>query len=147
MKDVIFKVKAGRKQEDKKEPVNKIISILINVGFVAMSVFLIFNSARAFQITNVKLAILKQAQQEVTDLRIENIKLLLQKDRIETDDYVETDIRNRLNYSKSNEIVFVISELAMQEADREVERILTPPKIVEQPKETWEIWYEFFFSV
>ncbi|MCK9368901.1 septum formation initiator family protein [Candidatus Dojkabacteria bacterium] len=144
MDKVLFKEKHntfGKKEE--KPKVGGVVRFFISLGFVALSIFLLFNSFRAFQIKNSKLQILAQAQSEVTDLRLENIKLILEKSNIETNDYLETDIRNRLNYSKSNEIVFVITDLAKQEAEIKVKNILEPPVEEKVTLKVWQEWVNF----
>jgi hypothetical protein len=92
-----------------------------------------------------KLEILKQAEREVDQLRIENIELILQRGTFQSDDYIETEARNRLNYSKNGEILFVIPESTIKVAGRELERILSDKgQSAVQPKTVWEKWYDFF---
>lgn len=146
MEKVWFKERSKRTVEKIQPGISPVIRFFIQLSFLIISFFLIFNSFRAFQIANTKLAILKQAQQEVTDLRLKNIQLILEKGKIETDDYVETDIRNRLNYSKSNEIIFVISDFSMEEAENVVKAILYPPVEKPAPKEIWRQWVDFFIN-
>ena len=147
MDKVLFKEKHntfGKKEE--KSKVTSIVRFFISLGFIALSIFLLFNSFRAFQIKNSKLQILAQAQNEVADLRLRNIKLILEKDNIETNDYLETDIRNRLNYSKSNEIVFVITDLAKEQAEIKVNNIFEPPVEEKVSLKVWQEWFNFLVS-
>lgn len=118
--------------------------VIINIVFIVVSMFLIFNSFRSFQQTSEKLKILERAKREVTELRLRNISLILDKEKIETDDFTETDIRNRLNYSKKNEIVFVIPDDNLELAKLEVRRILQTKKEVADSKSPYEIWKELF---
>lgn len=119
-------------------------SVIINIIFVVVSGFLIFNSFRSFQQTREKLDILERARKEVTELRLRNISLILDKEKIETDDFTETDIRNRLNYSKKNEIVFVIPDESLELAKLEVRRIVETEKAIADSKSPYEIWKELF---
>lgn len=120
------------------------INVLIGIGFVVMSLFLVYNGIRSLQIANEKRNILKNAEVEVTSLRLKNISLLLEENKIETDDYTEIDIRNRLNYSKNGEVVFVISDQAYDLANIEVNRILSTKENKEEKKSAWEEWKELF---
>ncbi|MCC7289656.1 hypothetical protein IT417_00145 [bacterium] len=121
------------------------INLLILIGFIVFSIFLLFNSFRSIQIAKDKMAILNRAREEVTDLRLKNISLILDKTRIETDDYTETDIRNRLNYSKRGEVIFVLSDQSLNLAKKELENILKlgVAKISEK-KSVSETWKDFF---
>ncbi len=121
------------------------VNLLILIGFIVFSIFLLFNSFRSIQIAKDKMAILNRAREEVTDLRLKNISLILDKTRIETDDYTETDIRNRLNYSKRGEVIFVLSDQSLNLAKKELESILKlgVAKIPEE-KSVSETWKDFF---
>ena len=117
---------------------------LIGAILIVVSGFLIFNSFRSVQLMNQKLDILERAQKEVGELRLRNISLILDKEKIETDDFTEADIRNRLNYSKKNEVVFVIPDEVLELSKIEVQRILGSKKEEVVTKSTWEIWKELF---
>lgn len=112
---------------------------------LALSLFLMYNIVKSIQITTLKLEILKQAEQEVDQLRIENVDLILQKGTFQSDDYIETEARNRLNYSKNGEILFVIPDSTIKVAQEELDRILSGQEdSVVEPRSVWEQWYDFF---
>lgn len=118
---------------------------LISIGIMVLSAFLIFNSLRSIQIAREKIEILNQAKKEVGDLRLKNITLILQKETIETDDYTETDIRNRLNYSKKGEVMFVIpDDIFASSLDRVNKILLDPDEQVKEVRSVWEQWYDLF---
>lgn len=144
MENIIFKEKKTGKNQKQDTSPNIVVNSLISVTFLVISAFLIFNSVRSFQITNEKLAILDKARSDVTDFRLKNIKLILEKEKIETDDFTETDIRNRLNYSKKNEILFVLSDQAIENALSEVKEIVKEPQKHIEEKSVALQWIEFF---
>jgi cell division protein FtsB len=144
MENVIFKEKKTGKQSKQETSPNFVVNWVIALTFLVISSFLIFNSIRSFQITNDKLAILEKARTDVTDFRLKNIKLILEKEKIETDDFTETDIRNRLNYSKKNEILFVLSDQAIETALIEVKEIVKEQEKDIVEKSVAMQWIEFF---
>lgn len=146
MENVLFKEK--RKIEKLVPSVTSggALSTLISVGIIILSAFLIFNSLRSIQISREKIGILNQAQNEVSSLRLKNITLILQKETIETDDYTETDIRNRLNYSKKGEYIFVIPDAIYQESLKKVNQILAPAEKETVALKVWEQWYYLFIN-
>lgn len=102
---------------------------LIRVGnalLLILSIFLIYNIYKSVDLTIKKVAILKQAEQEVDGLRLKNISLILSREKVETDDYIETEARDRLNLSKDEEIVFVIPDEALNIGAQIVQEALSP---------------------
>jgi hypothetical protein len=73
-----------------------------------------------------KLSLLKQAEREVEELRIENLKLSLQVEEAGSIENLEREARDRLNYGQENEIVFVIDEQLIDIGRREVQSIIYP---------------------
>jgi cell division protein FtsB len=142
MEKVIF-----RSKKEKREVGGAInpLNILVQFSLLAISLFLLYNIARSIQITTLKLEILKQAEREVDQLRVENIELILKKGTFQSADYIETEARNRLNYSQKGEILFVIPDSSMDSAALELERILSGAEQAEAIKRAvWEKWYDFF---
>lgn len=125
---------------------SRVVDILVNIAFLVISGFLIFNSVRTIQNSQEKLAILQRAENEVTALRLRNIELILEKEKIETIDYTETDIRNRFNYSKNNEILFVIPDEIMDISRKQVDIILKEEETKVDSKEVWEVWYDLIIN-
>lgn len=142
MEKVIFKSQSQKK--DRSKGVNP-FNLLVQFSMLALSLFLMYNIAKSIQITTLKLEILKQAEREVDQLRIENVDLILQKGTFQSDDYIETEARNRLNYSKNGEILFVIPDSTIKVAQEELGRILSGREdSIVQPRSVWEQWYDFF---
>lgn len=84
------------------------VKFITTLLFLALSAYLVVQTARSIDITGQKLDIFKKAQKEVTDLRIKNVKLILMSERVVTEEYIEEEARNRLNYAKDGEILFII---------------------------------------
>lgn len=144
MEKVLFKEKKQREFKKESTDLSPLIRIVMNIGFLVLGAFLLFNSVRSIQLAQEKLKILDRAQIEVTDLRLRNIALMLEKNKIETDDYTETDIRNRLNYSKKNEVIFVIPDDILAISTKEVEDIIKKERELVETKEVWEVWRDLF---
>ena len=72
--------------------------------------------------------------------------MLLQKERIESDDFTETDIRNRLNYSKMGEVVFVISDELLTTSKQKVRDILKEENKVDEQQSVFEQWVDIFVN-
>lgn len=119
-------------------------SILIQSFLIIASIFLIFNIGRSIQVALGKLDIADTAKGEVDALRLENITLLLNKDALESDDFIETAARDRLNYSKEGEIIFVISETVLEHSKEELKSVLDEEEGELEEKEVWEVWKGFF---
>ena len=142
MDNVVFR---SNKPSEKASGSGGLIRGMINLSLVGLSLFLLYNIGRSVQIATLKLEILRKAEREVDELRIENVELILRKDTVQAQDYIETEARNRLNYSQDGEILFVISDPVMEQASVELEEILTGREdegVI--TRETWEQWYDFF---
>jgi hypothetical protein len=68
-----------------------------------------YNIGRSITQTAQKLEIIKYAQEEVEQLRLENIKLIMEKEKMRKDDFIELEARNRLNYARSGDTVAIFS--------------------------------------
>ncbi|KKR06437.1 MAG: hypothetical protein UT34_C0001G0478 [candidate division WS6 bacterium GW2011_GWF2_39_15] len=124
----------------------KVLSIFTNLLLVIVSAFLIYNVWKSISLTIKKIEILHQAQEEVDNLRLKNISLILSREEVETDDYIETQARNRLNLAKKSELVFVIPDEFLEVGKERVEEILNPEKeSVEQPP--IQQWSKLLFNV
>jgi cell division protein DivIC len=142
MDKVMFKEQKRRSREEESPKKN----ILFQLFLIGISLFLLFNIGKSIQIALQKLEILQTARDEVDELRIQNITHLLKKDTLESDDYVETAARDRLNYSKDGEIVFVIPEGVLLEAQKSVGYILNDQLDITKEKGTIQQWREFFID-
>ena len=112
---------------------------------LALSGVLIYNVVKSIVITSEKLEILNQAEGEVSDLRLNNLELLVLTEYMKSDEYLETEARNRLNLSKKGEISFVIPEEILKKGVSDIEDILSEQKTVDGEK-GWKVWYLFFSS-
>ncbi len=112
---------------------------------LALSGVLIYNVVKSIVITSEKLEILNQAEGEVSDLRLNNLELLVLTEYMKSDEYLETEARNRLNLSKKGEISFVIPEEILKKGISDIEDILSEQKVVDGEK-GWKVWYLFFSS-
>lgn len=121
-------------------------SILVQAFLIVASIFLIYNIGRSIQTALAKLNIADTAKTEVDELRLENISLLLNKDSLESDDFIETAARDRLNYSKEGEIIFVIPEAVLDSSKGQLEGILNNDEGVIKNLEVWEVWKGFLIS-
>lgn len=141
MDDVVFKRRVNRAVAKSDSGALKMV---VNLGFLVLSFFLFYNIFRSIQITGAKLEILNRAEKEVDSLRVENIRLILEKDTVQSPDYIETEARNRLNYSKDGEILFIIPDSVLELAKEELEVIISGEKGGVEEKEIWKQWYDFF---
>ena len=110
---------------------------------IILSGILIYNITKSMIITSEKVQILSQAEKEVSDLRLDNLENLLLIEYMTSDEYLETEARNRLNLSKKGEVAFVIPEEILEKGLLQVERILNEDERVSDI-ENWRIWQDFF---
>ncbi len=110
---------------------------------IILSGILIYNIAKSMIITSEKVQILSQAEKEVSNLRLDNLENLLLIEYMTSDEYLETEARNRLNLSKKGEVAFVIPEEILEKGLLQVERILNEDERVSDI-ENWRIWQDFF---
>ena len=89
---------------------SKLVKNIFTIIFIGISLFMFYNIFKSLNIANQKNMILDQAKEEVTQLRIENVKLVMESTSVGTEDYVIREARNRLNYTKEGEIRVVIPD-------------------------------------
>lgn len=121
----------------------KALVFIGNFLLVITTVFLIYNIFKSVDLTIKKIGILNQAEREVDDLRLKNVSLLLSREEVETDDYIETEARDRLNLARKDELVFVISDIALQQGFDIVDAVLKPDLQVDS-RPVYTQWVEFF---
>ncbi len=93
------------------------VNILSTTIFIALSVYFISQTVRSISLTRQKLNIFDNAKSEVNELRYENVQLILTAERVVTEEYIEKEARNRLNYAKDGETLFVIPEELLEDTD------------------------------
>jgi len=99
---------------------------LFKVAALAVSAVIFFSVFNSVKITVQKLEILRKAEQEVEDLRLENLHLSIGIKEMSTDKYLEKEARDRLNFGGKDEIVFVIPESSLEVAKEQVGLLTTP---------------------
>ncbi len=114
----------------------------VKVGLIAISVFLLYSVYNSIVITGQKVEISKKARQEVDNLRLENLKLALSLESMQSDEYLEVQARDRLNFAGSSEFLFVIPETVLESAKERVDTYLYGSEEVEDIP-TYLQWFEF----
>ena len=120
---------------------SKVASLL----FLCLSSVLIYNVIRSIIITSEKLEILNQAEGEVSELRLTNLELLTLSEYMSSDEYLETEARNRLNLSKEGETTFVISDEILAKGINDVDEILNKDDVIVK-NDNLGNWYTFFLD-
>jgi len=122
-------------------------SILVKIFLIGISAFILWSVYNSVNITFQKLDILKRAEREVEDLRIQNLYLSISMKDMSTDKYLEKEARNRLNFGDTDEIVFVIPENVMDQASKDVENIFESKHInTFKPTFTLVSWLDFLLK-
>lgn len=122
-------------------------SIPVKLLLVGITVFILWSVYNSGKITLQKLEILKQAESEVEDLRIQNLHLSLSILEMSSDKYLETEARNRLNYGGDGEIVFVIPANVLKESVKRIQKDRESTEMIGLNREfTLEKWLGFLSS-
>ena len=135
----------GKKIKERKNFL-KILGIFLmfaSVVFIGYHFFLTLN------LTNEKLRIMEVAQEDVAQLRIENLELVLEKSEIVSMDYIEKEARDKLRYSQEDEVLFVIPDELLEsewiEQELEDAKGFQRKEESKDPEEIIKIWLEFLF--
>ena len=83
---------------------------------------------------------MKNARTEVESLRVTNLELATQLQSMQNPEYIEVEARDRLNFSGTNDIVFVIPDSLLQTAGERLSMILD--ERVEDNKSNLEVWLD-----
>jgi len=108
--------------------------------FLGISVFLLYNVFHSVDITVQKVNILKNAREEVETLRVTNLELATQLQSMQNPEYIEVEARDRLNFSGTNDVVFVIPDSLLDSAGERLSMILD--ERVEESKSNMEVWLD-----
>lgn len=123
-----------------------LFSAFIMMGIVAFLGFTIVNSLNT---TYQKMNILEIAQKDVEELRIKNLELILEKEKVQSDEYLEAEARNKLKYSKDGEVAYVIPEEILNSDIISQQLVEAKGKKsdddIRSSKDLVEIWYNFLF--
>jgi cell division protein FtsB len=115
----------------KKSNEGSIVAQLLDSGLgkgilIGLSVLMLLNVYRSFRQMGQKISLLRQAEQEVESLRLENLELSLKIEEASSIENLEKEARDRLNYGQEGEVVFVIEDELIERGKREVQAILYP---------------------
>jgi len=142
------KVRYNKRNQSKRKAkesnwVNRILDSGIGqIVLLIISALLILSVYRSVKQMSQKISLLRQAEQEVRNLRIENLELSLRIENAGSIESLEKEARDRLNYGKENEIVFVIDEDLIEVGKEKVQAILYPEEeIVEE--DVLDDWVDF----
>ncbi|WKZ31464.1 MAG: hypothetical protein QY318_01735 [Candidatus Dojkabacteria bacterium] len=124
-----------------------LIKLLVRLGLVMMTFFLLYQTGLTIYHTQEKLMIIENAKQEVDNLRLENLEVYIENREVTSDDHVETESRDRLNYTQDGEVVFVIQESLLEKP--ELKHYIEAVKSGEEEnlgrdKKVYQYWVEFF---
>lgn len=121
-------------------------SVAIITAFVLGS-YLLLQMGRSIHITTQKVDIFNLARTEVQELRVKNIELILLSERVTSEEYIEESARNRLNYAKDGETLFIIPEELLEDEALEKYVASFHPEAIklkeaEVSKKPYEVWWE-----
>ncbi len=143
-------VKFSEKKTESKKRVDsgKGVNVFLQVTFVLLSVFMFYNIGRSLYQTNQKFAVLKRAENEVDELREDNIELVMELDDVNRDEFIEAEVRDRLNYGRDGEVQLIIEEELI---DRTLKQLNYEELGLDDTKEysrseIFNIWIDFFLN-
>ncbi|HAM37157.1 TPA: hypothetical protein DCP76_00450 [Patescibacteria group bacterium] len=113
----------------------------VKIGFILISVFLLYNVIHSIDITIQKVNILENARKEVETLRVTNLVLATQLQNMQSPEYIEVEARDRLNFSGKKDLVFVIPDSLLDTAKERLDSILSE-KTIEIEKSIFQQWEE-----
>ncbi len=122
-------------------------SIFVKIFFLGISAFILWSVYNSVNITIQKLEILKKAEREVEDLRIQNLYLSISVKDMSTDKYLEKEARNKLNFGDNGEILFVIPESVMTQAGKDISEIQqSRGRDIFENENRWNVWVKFILQ-
>jgi cell division protein FtsB len=116
-------------------------SFVVKIGLLVISLFLFYSIFRSVRIMVEKLEILDQARVEVENLRLKNLQLATVLDNMQSTAYLETEARDRLNFSGQKETVFVIPNNVL-EMSRNALNVILDESGSKVEKDNWTVWKE-----
>ncbi len=110
----------------------------VRLVFVGISLFLFYNIFHSVDITVQKVNILKNAREEVESLRVTNLELATQLQSMQNPEYIEVEARDRLNFSGTNDVIFVIPDALLESAEERLAMILDEKEVAQRSNiEAW----------
>ena len=110
---------------------------LIAIGILIFEVYLIITFSRSIWDLWKKQGEMEIARSKVATLKQENNKLKSQLEYVQTDEFVEKEAREKLNYVKPGEAIVVIPDSVLQAA--------TASAAPTPPLPNWQQWLRLFF--
>ena len=129
MKKVKYDMKNSRYSSSNNEEnfINKFLDSSVGkMILIGISVLMLLSVYRSVKQMGQKISLLKQAEQEVRELRLENLELSISVQEASSLENLEKEARDRLNYGKENELVFVIDDDLIELGEERVYEILNP---------------------
>jgi cell division protein FtsB len=144
MKKVRYRGKSrSKKNRIEENLINRILnSGLGQIVLLGVSVLMLLSVYRSFRQMAQKISLLKQAEQEVNELRLKNLELSLRIEETGGVENLEKEARDRLNYGRENEVVFVIEEELVEVGRGKVQAILLPEEEVSEV-DVLDEWLDF----
>jgi cell division protein FtsB len=109
-----------RRSEGTSLGISNFVSIGLSIIFIALSGLLVANSIKSVSTAHQRSLLLDQAKLEVQDLRLRNLELMQELDYVTSSSYVEEEARNRLLYTKNDEVLVVLPQTGEKVQDEEV---------------------------
>jgi cell division protein FtsB len=133
----------GSGVNDSENFVSKLIDSGIGkIVLLGVSILMLLSVYRSFRQMGQKISLLKQAEQEVSELRLENLELSLEIEEAGSISRLEKEARDRLNYGQEGEVAFVIDDQMIEVGKKRVQAILNPQEEVVQRDILGE-WVDF----
>ena len=146
MDRVIYKPKKdfiNNEEEKSKNPINSVIeNSFVKIVLIGVSLFLFYSIYNSVVITYQKIEISKHAREEVDKLRLENLKLALSLESMSSQEYIEVQARDRLNFSGSDEYIFVIPDSTLKSAQEQIQVFFSEPE-EKTDTQVYEVWIDF----
>ena len=145
MDKVVYKVNRDTKSEEKSIRVNPILeNFFVKLCLIGVSIFLFYNIYHSVTITVQKLEISRNAKKEVNDLRMENLKMSMELEKMKSSEYLEVQARDRLDLSASDEYVFIIDPVLLKDAESVISSYIDDSE-EKEARQVYEVWIDFFF--
>lgn len=117
---------------------------VINLLFIALSLFIWYNIGKAVLTAGNKLEIMADVEREVEFLRLKNSALVIEDRVVKTDDYIEAEARNKLHYGRNGETQFVISDSLLNRTV--LSSFNKESNVVYDVRNNVKLWFLFFIN-
>lgn len=119
---------------------NKLVNIIGLLGSLVLFMVLLSSLIKSIRRVNEGQKLINKSEAKFFKIRQENEKLAEQLKIIQSDEYVEKQLRNKLGLVKEGEIVVVLPEA---EVVKKLSPII-PEEEEAKPKPNWQKWLELF---